>query len=230
MVIHKIISDTEELEWIRVWDYGAIGQSMGLVNLVKPLSEDLTKKIDTLFTDDEINNFSRMMMTGCGDSYIAGVATKNAFDELVKFGQPVEAVTTPELAFHVNPRKFKYGKALVVGVSISGKARGTVDAVNASKEHGAFTLGITEDMSSPLGKTADRVLKHDSTETELAPGTKTYFTSVLSLLLLAIRMGQAKGRYSAETAKEYRQAIVDYAEAFGPMLDEINTQVTGTCR
>lgn len=202
-----------------------IEQSMSLINLARPLTEDLTKKIAALFTDEEINKFSRLMLTGCGDSYIAGVATKNAFETLVRIGQPVDALTAPEMTFHINPRKFKYGKALMIGVSISGKAKGTVDAVLASKEKGAFTLGVTEDLSSPLGKAAERILKHDSNETVLVPGTKTYFTSVLSLLLLAIRMGVAKKRFSEEKANEYREAIISYCESFGSIVDSLNTQV-----
>lgn len=200
-------------------DNAVIRQSLSLVDLARPLIGDLQKKIDALFTKEEICAFDKLILTGCGDSYIAGVAAKPAFQKLA--GLAVDALPAPEVAYNYNNSKFNYGKTLCIGISISGKVAATAAAMEAVHPYGAFTLGITENLEAPLAQHVDRVLKHDSPEAELAPGTATYFTSVMTLLLLAIKMGEVKGRICAEQAEAYREGLAAYCEAFRPHIDEI---------
>ena len=56
----------------------AVRQSLGLVDCTKPLCDDLQKKIETLYTDEEIRSFCEVLLTGCGDSYVAGLAVQPA--------------------------------------------------------------------------------------------------------------------------------------------------------
>ena len=48
-----------------------------------------------------------------------------------------------------------YGKALVIGVSQSGKAADVLAVVKKAKEDGALTVTLTNDAESPLAKAAD---------------------------------------------------------------------------
>ena len=173
----------------------AVRQSLGLVDCTKPLCDDLQKKIETLYTDEEIRNFCEVLLTGCGDSYVAGLAVQPAFEALS--GMRVKALSTTELCFH-------YPQAV--------------------KNAGGWTLGVTESRTTALAQTADRILKHDSMEAELAPGTKTYFTSLLSLLLLAIHFGVARGHITADEAAAVRADIEGYTEAFRPVIPTLTEQ------
>ena len=200
----------------------AVRQSLGLVDCTKPLCDDLQKKIETLYTDEEIRNFCEVLLTGCGDSYVAGLAVQPAFEALS--GMRVKALSTTELCFHYPLPSGDYGPALAVGVSISGKAADTAAAMQAVKNAGGWTLGVTESRTTALAQTADRILKHDSMEAELAPGTKTYFTSLLSLLLLAVHFGVARGHITADEAAAVRADIEGYTEAFRPVIPALTEQ------
>lgn len=200
----------------------AVRQSLGLVDCTKPLCDDLQKKIETLYTDEEIRNFCEVLLTGCGDSYVAGLAVQPAFEALS--GMRVKALSTTELCFHYPLPSGDYGPALAVGVSISGKAADTAAAMQAVKNAGGWTLGVTESRTTALAQTADRILKHDSMEAELAPGTKTYFTSLLSLLLLAVHFGVARGHITADGAAAVRADIEGYTEAFRPVIPALTEQ------
>ena len=48
-------------------DNAVIRQSLSLVDLARPLIGDLQKKIDALFTKEEICAFDKLILTGCGD-------------------------------------------------------------------------------------------------------------------------------------------------------------------
>lgn len=200
----------------------AVRQSIGLVDFAKPLMDDLAPKIENLFTDEELNSFSRIIVTGNGDSYVAGMAAKAAFEALTKY---YDIIAKPAIEVeHFSSRSAFRGTNLAIGVSISGHAGGTVKALKACKAKGAFTIGVTENPDSPLGQSVDRVLKHDAAEAELAPGTKTYFASIMTLLLLAIRMGVASGKISSAQAEELKGDILSYIESFKPIIDDLSKQ------
>lgn len=204
-------------------DNATVRQCLSLVDFAKPLSEDLSKKILNLFTDKEIVDFSRLILTGNGDSYIAGVAAKPAFEKFTKY-YSIDATPTIEVENHFDESKFANGTPLAIGISISGRAGGTVKAIRHCKELGAYTLGITEKVESPLGTSVDRILRHDAAEVELAPGTKTYFASVMTLLLLALRMGVAFEKITPDKAEELKGDIIEYVESFRPLIPTLVEQ------
>ena len=78
----------------------------------------LQKFIDCI-SMEELLSIKRVYITGCGDSYLAGVAAKKAFETL----SGVECVPTKcsELSRHMDAKAFGTDpKPLVIGISISG--------------------------------------------------------------------------------------------------------------
>ena len=71
----------------------AVKQSLSLAELADPLMKELRDKLDRLFANEAMERFTHVLCTGCGDSYIAGVAATPAFHTLTDI--TVEVLPTP---------------------------------------------------------------------------------------------------------------------------------------
>ena len=97
---------------------------------------------------------------------------------------------------------------LVIAISNSGGIARVGEAVQRVVQHGGFALGVTGNMDSLLGRSASRVVHLEIPPFESAPGARSYLVSVLLLLLLAIRLGEVRGRYTMDQAMAYRDDIL----------------------
>ena len=79
------------------------------------------------------------------------------------------------------------------------------ESVERANKYGAYTIGITANKESYLGKSAKKTLDLDIPPFEPSPGVRSYLVSVLSLLLLAIRIGEVRGKYTMDVAMDYRK-------------------------
>lgn len=197
-------------------------QVFSLPDLIKQQYEDLEPKTRKVLSTPEIFSIQRIVLTGCGDSYAAALATKHIFELLTQI--PTEVVSAIELSRLYQQKQLGFSPAnpLVIAVSNSGGVARIDEAMRRANQYGAFTLGITGNEQSPLGRAAQRLLKLDIPPFESAPGTRTYMVSALALLLLAIRIGEVRGCYTMDQAMDYRHDIgaqADQLEALLPKMD-----------
>lgn len=197
-------------------------QVFSLPELIRSQYEDLEPKTRTVLSFQEIFNVQRIVLTGCGDSYAAAMATKHAFEMLT--GIPTEVVTAIELSRFYCEKHMGVDcrNPLVISVSNSGTGARIAEAVQRARLHGCYVLGITGDEGSPLGVNSDKVLKLDIPSFESAPGTRSYLVSVMALLLLAIRFGEVRGKYTMDQAMDYRYDIRDQGELLEAMLPKMD--------
>ena len=201
-----------------------IRQSENLLDMADPMIEDMCQKIDRLYTDSQWRSFKKVILTGCGDSYIAGQAVYEAFQAFS--GVSCDVLYTIDATYHLDPRRFNGStyKTLAIGISISGTAAGTVKSMENCRALGAETLAVTENINSALAKKCHMILNHNSAENEVSPGTKTYFASVITLLMVAVKFGLVNGRLTPEQADQIKADIVNYANAFKANIADINAQ------
>lgn len=200
-------------------------QVMSLPELIETQYEDLEPKTRKVLSFQEIFNIQRIVLTGCGDSYAAAMATKHAFEMLT--GIPTEVVTALELGRFYCKRHLGVDcrNPLVIAVSNSGTGARVAEAVQRARKHGCFVLGVTGNENSPLGVNSDKILKLDIPPFEGAPGTRSYLVSVMSLLLLAIRFGEVRLNYTMDQAMAYREDI----KRQGKELEKLLPQMEETC-
>lgn len=196
---------------------------MSLPELLRSQYDDLEPKARKVLSTPEIFSIQRIVLTGCGDSLAAGMASKHAFEMLT--GIPTDVVTAVELSRFYSESKLGFApyNPLVIAVSNSGKVARVKEAMQRCVSKGSFGLAITGSADTPLGQSATRSMILDIPPFESAPGTRSYMVSVLSLLLLAIRIGEVRGRYTMDTAMNYRYAIHDLADDLDhalPLIDE----------
>lgn len=199
-------------------------QVFSLPQLIRDQYEDLEPKTRTVLSFQEIFNIQRIVLTGCGDSYAAGMATKHAFEMLT--GIPTEVVPAIELSRFYCEKHLGVDcqNPLVIAVSNSGGVARLSEAVQRARLHGCYVLGVTGNLEAPLAQNSDKVLKLDIPGFESAPGTRSYMVSVMALLLLAIRFGEVRGKYTMDYAMDMRYDVKnqgDLLEALLPEMDAI---------
>jgi len=200
-------------------------QAMSLPELIRSQYEDLEVKTRKVLSFQEIFNIQRVVLTGCGDSYAACMATKHVFEMLT--GIQAEVVTAIDFGRYYSERHMGVDcqNPLVIAVSNSGRVARISEAVQRAKFHDCFVLGITGNLTSPLAQNSDKVLKLDIPPFESAPGTRSYMVSVMALLLLAVRIGEVRGMYTMDQAMDYRYDMKNQ----GDLLDALLPQMAETC-
>jgi glucosamine--fructose-6-phosphate aminotransferase (isomerizing) len=132
------------------------------------------------------NEFARrdirfIMVAARGTSDNAGVYAQYLFQYLNHI--PV-ALATPSLftLYGTTPRM---DGVLMVGISQSGEAPDVVQVLTQARQHGAYTVAVTNVPNSPLALVADDVLLCDAGREYSVAATKTYTTTCLALAALA---------------------------------------------
>ena len=176
-------------------------------------------------TTPEIFSIQRIVLTGCGDSHAAAMAVRYAFEALT--GIPTEVVPAIELSRYYSESQLGFAphNPLVIAVSNSGGIARVSEAIQRAVAHGAFALGVTGNPDSPLGRCASRILPLSVPPFESAPGTRSYLVSLLALLLLAIRFGEVRGRYTMDQAMDYRADLLAQADALERALPAMDAQI-----
>jgi len=197
-------------------------QVFSLPELIKSQYEDLEPKTRKVLSFEETFNIQKIILTGCGDSYAACMAIKYTFEMLT--GIPTEVVSAIELSrFYCEKHLgIDSGNPLVIAVSNSGEVARISEAVQRAKKFGCFVLGITKNSDSALGKHCDKVLQLDIPSFESAPGTRSYAVSLIALQLLAIRIGEIRGKYTMDTAMDYRYDLKNQGETLSEMLEKMD--------
>ncbi|MGE5482059.1 MAG: SIS domain-containing protein [Bacteroidota bacterium] len=77
-------------------------------------------------------------------------------------------------------------RALVLGISQSGEGLDIVEVVKAAREGGALTVGLTNNRSSALARTAEHVIVGCAGEEKSVAATKTYTAQLVALLMLSL--------------------------------------------
>jgi glutamine---fructose-6-phosphate transaminase (isomerizing) len=93
------------------------------------------------------------------------------------------AFATPSL-FTLYEQPPRLDGALVIGISQSGKSPDVVEVVAEAHRQGRPTVALTNSPASPLGRTADAVLKLEAGDEQAVAATKTYVNSLGAVALI----------------------------------------------
>ena len=151
----------------------------------------LYEKAVTLLKEELNSPVERIYITGCGDSFFAGMEFQDLFYEWT--GVEAFAVHALEFSRYVCPKHVS-GKTLVLSISASGKVTRTIEAAARAKEAGGHSIAITSNAETPLAKAAGRSLEVTiPNNISLAPGVRSYAASQVSLICLALGLSKVKG-------------------------------------
>lgn len=195
-----------------------IGQVESLPEMIRTQFETLDARVRQLMNHEEWLSVKRVLITGCGDSHMAGVAAELAFEQMA--GIPTEPMRAMKGRYAAPYKLSHYPRnPLVIGISVSGTVSRTREAVGLFRRQGLPTVALTGNPQSPLALMVDKVLDCSIPEFPFAPGVRSYRMSLLALYLLAIRLGEVQDRYSQQEANALRDELRDTADAIEATIE-----------
>ena len=88
--------------------------------------------------------------------------------------------------------KVNYKNSIIIGCSQSGKAEDVLEVIKSGNEQGAITIGITNDLDSPIAKEAKYPLFCACGDEKSVAATKTYSAQLFLMLWLASELSDNK--------------------------------------
>ncbi len=147
---------------------------------------------------------------GCGDSNIAAFAVKDAFAHYLP-EVDYEGVEAIELSRHYEYEK-DGSDTLAIFISVSGSINRTNEALRQCARHGITTVAVTDNPASQTAREADILFYENSPEGDNNAGLRTYYVSVMSMIILAAAMAEA--RRGKSYLPELRAQVQSYHDAF----------------
>src|SRR5688500_3216670 len=190
-----------------------IAQVKSLPELIRSEFETLDMRVRRLMNHNESLSVKRIVIVGCGDSHMAGLAAELAFEQIA--GIPTEPMTSMQAARYGTPHfdKLFPRNPLTIGISVSGTVARTREAISLARNAGALTVAVTANPDSPVGGAAELVLDCSVPDFAPAPGIRSYRVSLLMLYLLAIRLAEVNGRLTQDQAGQMREQLKSTADA-----------------
>ncbi len=137
--------------------------------------------------DEELQRITRIVLTGCGTSWHAGLIGEYMMEELARI--PTEVEYASEFRYR-NPIVDE--RTLVVGISQSGETADTLAALREAKRRGARTLGLVNVVGSTIAREVDGgIYLHAGPEIGVA-STKAFTSQIAALALLTLKMGRLR--------------------------------------
>ena len=167
------------------------------------------------FTDEELKGFQRIVILACGTSRHAGLVGQFYFEQLAKIGVDVDYGS-----------EYRYrdpvvmARTLAIGITQSGETADTLAALKEAAARGARTLAICNVQGSTATRQAEgSVLTHAGPEIGVA-STKAFTTQLVTLMLLALRLGELRGTLDPGQ----RSGIIQALRELPALLDRVAGQ------
>lgn len=205
-----------------VFDNSLRRQSYSLCGLLETMFEDLKEQLIMLFHENDAKDFEKIILTGCGDSYCTGLTLWHELEKMT--GLPVEIVTAIDFSRYYSKKRVTE-KTLVIVISISGNGARITECMKKAKACGAKTLAVTKQRVSDIGSLADKILELKIPAFESGPGNRTYFASLLAMILFGLHLGAARKIIPEETKAFCEQEVYRQGAALEKMLPEIDDEL-----
>ncbi len=165
-------------------------------------------------TKEEMADLNAIYIVGCGSAYHVGVTAQYVLEDLAKIPVRVELASEFRYRTPLLPEK-----TLVIVISQSGETADSLAALREAKEYGASTLAIVNVVGSTIAREADHVFYTLAGPEIAVATTKAYSTQLVAAYLLAIALGQARGKISQEKAAELVSALEALPEQMEKLLE-----------
>jgi len=211
------------------WIWESIMQTPQI--LEQCLGETVTSQVGIVAEKMLEKKVSNLFLLGTGSSYFATIAEKFAFEKIAAY--PTFSGLTTEFSSYL-PLGFGDSSAVFFH-SHSGGTKGDPEAVQLVKEHGGYTVGITDIEGSALDKCVDdSIIGPGGAKVEL-PATRTYSSAIFRMMQLAVRLGKEKSE-TRQIALQYEKemarlpSVLDAASKEYDQIASKDVEVLKNCR
>ena len=164
-------------------------------------------------SEAEFRDFTNIKIVACGTSWHAGLAGKFMIEKLARI--PVEVDYGSEFRYR-DP--IVDARTLVIAISQSGETADTLAAQREAKADGAKSLGICNVVGSMLTREANgTIYTHAGPEIGVA-STKAFTAQLTALAVLAIYLGQVRGKLQTDDARRLMQELTNIPQKMEAIL------------
>lgn len=156
----------------------------------------------------QLRSVERIILTGCGTSFHAGLVGEYLIEELARI--PVEVEYASEFRYRNAP---VCGNSIVIGITQSGETADTLAAIRESKLKGIPSLAICNVVGSTIAREADGGVYLRAGQEIGVASTKAFSNQVAVLAMLALYLGRMRhlsatqGAQVVESLKELPLAV-----------------------
>jgi glucosamine--fructose-6-phosphate aminotransferase (isomerizing) len=160
----------------------------------------------------ELESVNRIIITGCGTAWHAGLIGEYMFEEMTRV--PVEVEYASEFRYR---SPVVDNNTILFAISQSGETIDTLAALREAKRRGATTLGICNVVGSTIARETDGgVYIHAGLEIGVA-STKAFTSQIMALALISLLMGRMR-TISVEKGRVIIEAIEKIPEQVAQIL------------
>ena len=138
-------------------------------------------------TNEELREWHRIVLTGCGTTYHAALAGESLIEALARI--PVECEYASEFRYRNVPLD---SRTAVFAMSQSGETADTIAALRESKRKGAPTLGICNNVISTIARESEGGIGLRAGLEIGVAATKTFTSQVVALSMLGLLLGRIR--------------------------------------
>ncbi len=169
----------------------------------------------------------RIVLVGCGSSLYNGQVGKYFMEHLAHI--PAEAVPAFAFARYAEPALLG-AQTLVIGISTTGGTQAVCDALARARSAGSLTLAVSAYAGSPLTHSAQAALLTGGQNDKISVKTSSYVLALVTLLMLALRLAEARGEAGPEIRKYWLDQIVKAAEGAHELLTRQRGEIQALAR
>src|ERR1044072_4284224 len=153
---------------------------------------------DLNISDESLRDVQKVSIIACGTSWHAGLVGKYLIEALAQV--PVEVDYGSEYRYC---NTIISTRELAIAITQSGETADTLAALREAKRKGAHSIAICNVVGSMATREAEgTVYTHAGPEIGVA-STKAFTSQLVALQLLALHLGQVRGRVSATDARPH---------------------------
>ncbi|MBV8219613.1 MAG: glutamine--fructose-6-phosphate transaminase (isomerizing), partial [Solirubrobacterales bacterium] len=167
-----------------------------------------------------LREVKRIIIVGCGTSYHAGLAGRNAIERWARI--PVDVEVASE--FRYREPIIERG-TLVLGISQSGETADTLAAMRLARTHGATVIAVTNAQASQATRDSDGALFTRAGLEIGVAATKTFVAQVVLLYELAIRLAEVRGSQPEAVLADLQWGLDELPELIDQVIGSVDQPI-----
>jgi len=195
-----------------VWD-ALLSTPQALEDVFTPQSQEAIRRAAEAMKDR-----APIHLVGCGTSYFSAIAATFVFHSVSScLAWPYNA-----FEFWVYPPP-SLERSTLVAISHTGSTPAVIRAAELARERGACTVGLTDDMTSPLARSVDYAICGSLGREPALPKTRSYAAALLRHYLLALELAKGKGK----DISQFRDVLLQSPRIVQEVLQSTEPQIKG---
>jgi len=212
----KTLSDIENKRSAHpYWIYDSVQMIPEMLS--QCLENNVQNQIEKVIDEIQSRKIEKIFLLGRGSSYFATLSLRYIFSAILDI--PVSTCVTN--LFDAYPPINIDSKTAVFFLSTSGKSEGDKQVVQFAKNHGAYTIAVTDIEGTILAQSVDDIIMGPGGAKVELPATRTYSSALFRMTQLIIALAKKQGH--VDEAIELEKALIkipDLLREFMPAYEK----------